>query len=79
VPELNVLKMRRFEFIKSRRGIKLWELLVVINVVGLVLALLPERISIPIFLVIEGTLIVALLVLLMGPIFRRRKRNEPGQ
>jgi hypothetical protein len=73
VPELNVLKMRRFEFIKSRRGIKLLDLLVVINVVGLVLALLPERIGIPIFLVIEGTLIVALQVLLMGPIFRRRK------
>jgi Na+-translocating ferredoxin:NAD+ oxidoreductase RnfE subunit len=65
--------MTRLEFIKSRRGIKLWELLVVINVVGLVLALLPERIGIPIFLVIEGTLIVALQVLLMGPIFRRRK------
>jgi hypothetical protein len=71
--------MTRLEFIKSRRGIKLWELLVVINVVGLVLALLPERIGIPIFLVIEGTLIVALLFFVVVAIFRRRKRNEPGQ
>jgi hypothetical protein len=55
---------------KPSRRIKLWQLLVAVAVVGVGLALLPQRIGIPIFLVVEGTLIVALLFFLVIAIFK---------
>ena len=63
--------MIQFQFSKSGWVIKLWRLLLAIAAVSVGLALLPQHIGIPIFLVIEGTLIVALLLFLVVAIFRR--------
>jgi hypothetical protein len=59
------------EFKISGRRIKLWQLLLAIAVVGVGLALLPQRVGIPMFLVIEGTMILALLLVLVVVIFRK--------
>jgi hypothetical protein len=56
---------------KSGRKLKLWKLLVVITVIAAGLAMLPERVGVPIFFVVEGTLIVALLLLLVVVAFRK--------
>ena len=54
----------QLRFTRSGRKFKLWQLLLAIAVVAVVLALLPQRIGVPIFLAIEGTLILCLLMLL---------------
>ena len=54
----------QLQFTKSGRKFSLWQLLLVIAVVAIVLALLPQRIGVPIFLAIEGTLILSLFVIL---------------
>jgi hypothetical protein len=46
-------------------------LLLAITVVGIGLALLPERIGIPIFLIIEAALIVNLMILLVVAVYRK--------
>ena len=42
-----------------------------VAIVGAGLALFPERIGIPIFLMIEGALIVTLLILLIAAVYRK--------
>ena len=54
----------QLQFTKSGRKFSLWQLLLVVAAVAILLALLPERIGVPIFLAIEGTLILALFVIL---------------
>ena len=63
--------MIQFRFSKSGPSIKLWQLLLAIAAVSAGLALLPQRIGIPILFVIEGTLILAFLFLLVVAIFRK--------
>jgi hypothetical protein len=65
-----VMKLE-LQFTKSGRKFKLWQLLFVIGVIGAGLALLPERIGGPLFLVIEGSAVVALLFLLVVVMFRK--------
>ena len=60
---------------KSGRRIKLWQLLLAVAVVGTGLGLLPERIGIPVLLLIEGALIVGLLFFLVVAICRRVARK----
>jgi len=55
----------------SQTRIKLWQLLLAIAVLAGVLALLPQNVGIPIFLVIEGALIIALLFFLVVAVFRK--------
>lgn len=54
----------QLQFTKSGRKFNLWQLLLAIAVVAVVLGLLPQRIGVPIFLGIEGTLILCLFVIL---------------
>lgn len=63
--------MLQFRFSKSGPSIKLWQLLAAIAAVSAGLALLPQRIGIPILFVIEGTLVVALLFFLVLAILRK--------
>jgi hypothetical protein len=55
----------------SQTRIKLWHLLLAIAVLGVGLALLPQRAGIPILLVIEGMLIIALLFFLVVAALRK--------
>jgi heme A synthase len=54
-----------------RRGIRLWQVILAIAVVSLGLGLLPERIGLPLFLALEGALIIALLFFVAAAIYRR--------
>jgi len=70
--------MTQTQTTKLGRRIKFWQLLLAIAIVGAGLALLPERIGIPIFLMIEGALIVTLLILLIAAVYRKfaTKRSD---
>jgi hypothetical protein len=60
------------ETTKPRRRIKLWQLLLGIAAVSLTLALMPNhRLGEMIFVCIEATLLVALLVLLVIALIRK--------
>jgi len=60
------------ETTKPRRRIKLWHLLLAIAAVSLTLALMPNhRLGEMMFVCIEGTLLVALLVLLLIVVVRK--------
>jgi hypothetical protein len=60
------------ETTKPSRRIKLWQLLLAIAAVSLTLALMPNhRLGEMIFVCIEGTLLVALLVLLFIVVVRK--------
>lgn len=60
------------EITQVRRGIKLWQVLAANVVVGATLALLPNQsVAGIIFLIIEGGLVLALLVLLVIAIARK--------
>jgi len=54
---------------------KLWHVLTLVAIVALALWKLPERIGLPVFLVIEGSLIVALIGVLASHVIRRRWRK----
>jgi len=57
---------------KPSRRIKLWQLFIMITVVGVALALLPgQRVAVMILFFIEGSLLVAFLVLLTRGILKR--------
>jgi hypothetical protein len=59
----------------SQTRIKLWQLLVAIAVLAVVLGLLPQHVGIPVFFVIEGTLIIALLFFLVVAVFRKAAKK----
>jgi hypothetical protein len=63
----------RLQFTKSC-GINLWQLLLAIAAFALVLAMLPERIGVPIFLGFEGTLTLALIIFLAIWALRKLRR-----
>jgi hypothetical protein len=67
--------MFQLRFTKSGRVIKLWQLLLIIAVVGVGLALLPERIGVPILLVIEATGLLAIVCLLAVVVFLKLTRK----
>ena len=54
---------------------KLWQLLIVISVVGLTLGLLPQRIGIPALVVVEGFLIIALVGLFGADLVRKARKK----
>ena len=66
----SLLMKLELRFTKSGRKFTLWQLLFVIVAVGVCVALLPDRVGIPLFLFIEGTAIVAFLFCLAVMIFR---------
>ena len=55
----------------SERKIKLWQLLLAIVVLGAGLALLPERIGAPIFVIVEGLLVITLLAFAAIAVFKK--------
>jgi hypothetical protein len=59
----------------SQTRVKLWQLLLVIAALGVGLALLPQHVGIPILLLIEGTLLIALLLLIVVPLLRRTPKK----
>jgi hypothetical protein len=64
-------------FPKTKRTVKLWQLLSAIVVVALALSLLPsQRATIVFFLIVEAALVIALLAFLVSDIIKRRKRDE---
>jgi len=64
-------------FPKTRRTIKLWQLLLAIVVVGVTLGLLPsQRVAIVLLLVIEAVLVIALLVLVVSGFVKRLRKDE---
>ena len=59
----------------SQTRIKLWQLLLVIAALAAGLGLLPQHVAIPILLLIEGTLLLALLLLILVPLVRRTPKK----
>jgi len=55
--------------------IKLWQLLLMIAALGVGLALLPQHVGFPIMLLIEGTLLIALLLLIVVSLLRRTEKK----
>ena len=55
--------------------VKLWQLLLGISVVGFGVALLPERIGVPVAFIIEGTLMVIALACLLVWVYLKLMRS----
>jgi hypothetical protein len=60
---------------QKQGGVKLWHLMFIITTLSLVLGILPQRIGIPIFFVIEGIFAIAT-ILLFTPALIRKLRKQ---